>query len=112
MLPKEFRLHKDKDIKRLAKIGQTFFLPEFTIKYQKQPNQDLKIGFVVSTKVDKRAVVRNKLKRQMRQAVHDRLKEIKKGHFLLIIAKKKALDLDFNTISKQLDFALKKIKCL
>ena len=104
MLPKEFRLHKDKDIKRLAKIGQTFFLPEFTIKYQKQPNQDLKIGFVVSTKVDKRAVVR--------QAVHDRLKEIKKGHFLLIIAKKKALDLDFNTISKQLDFALKKIKCL
>ncbi len=112
MLPKEFRLHKDKDIKGLAKTGQTFFLPEFTIKYQKQDNQDLKIGFVVSTKVDKRAVARNKLKRQMRQAVHDKIKDIKKGYFILIIAKKKALELDFDTIAKQIDFAFKKIKCL
>jgi ribonuclease P protein component len=112
MLPKEFRLHKDKDIKRLAKIGQTFFLPEFIVKYQKQSNQDLKIGFVVSTKVDKRAVVRNKLKRQMREAMHNKLKDIKKGYFLLIIAKKKALDLDAATTAKQLEFALKKIKCL
>ena len=112
MLPKEFRLHKDKDIKGLAKIGQTFFLPEFIIKYQKQDNNDLKIGFVVSTKVDKRAAARNKLKRQMRQAIHDKLSDIKKGHFILIIAKKKALELDFATISKQLEFALKKIKCL
>lgn len=108
MLPKINRLHSDKEIKNLVRTGQTFFLPEMLIKYSKNRENKTKIAFVVSTKVDKRAVVRNKLARRLRDILHSQIKNIKIGYSLLIIAKKKALDLDFITLKKQLFFALSK----
>lgn len=110
MLPKEHRLHKDKEIKDLVKSGQTFFLPEMVIKYKKNKEDKSKAAFIVSTKVDKRATVRNKLARQLREVVRELLPKLKNGYSLLIIAKKSALELDFARIKKQLDFALSKAK--
>lgn len=110
MLPKENRLHKDQEIKDLAKSGKTFFLPEMVLKYKANQTDDVKVGFIVSTRVDKRAVIRNKLVRRLREAVKELLPKLRKGHSLLIIAKKRALDLDFATLKKQLDFAFTKAK--
>lgn len=104
------RLHTDQEIKQLALKGKVFFLPQFTVKYQIVKEPVLKIGFVVSTKIDKRATVRNKLKRQMREASRKLLPTTKKGYLILVVAKKAALDLDFQQICKQLEFAFKKIK--
>jgi len=111
MLSKANRLHLDNDIKGLLKSGKTFFLPEFIIKFKLiDTKQSPKIGFVVSTKVDKRAVKRNLVKRRMRQASRELLPKIKDGYYLLIIAKKEAVGLDYKTIKKQLDFAFSKMK--
>lgn len=111
MLPKENRLHKDNDIKDLVKRGQSFFLPEMVLKYRKQrTEQPIQIAFVVSAKVDKRAVVRNKVTRRLKEASKEMLPRLKNGYFLLIIAKKKILDLEFKDIKKQLDFAFSKAK--
>jgi ribonuclease P protein component len=110
MLPTTHRLHKQTEIKSLIQTGQTFFLPEFIFKFAKNQEPATKIGFVVSTKVDKSAVTRNKLQRQMREAINSFLDDIKPGFSVLIIAKKKALDLDFATIVKQFKFAATKIK--
>ena len=110
MLPKENRLHTDKEIKDLVKTGQTFFLPEMVIKYKANQDNITKAGFIVSTKVDKKAVVRNKVARQLREAIRDALPQLKVGYSVLIIAKKKVLDLDFTKIKKQLDFAFNKLK--
>lgn len=107
MLPKKFRLHADSDIKRLVQAGKTFFLPQLTLKYQKNNENCLRIGFVVSTRVDKRAVVRNKIKRRMREAIKIELLRIKNGQDLLFIAKKGCLDLSVLEINKQFQFALK-----
>ncbi|MBT4349609.1 ribonuclease P protein component [bacterium] len=109
MLPVAYRLHKETEIKSLIRQGQTFFLPEFIIKYQKTKEKPSKIAFVVSTKVDKKAVARNRIKRQMREAIKDLLPDIKDGYSILVIARKKALELDFATITKQFKFALAKI---
>lgn len=110
MLPKENRLHKDKEIKDLVKSGQTFFLPEIVIKYKLNKEEKIKVGFVVSTRVDKRAVVRNQLVRRLREAMRDFIPKLKIGYSLLIIAKKSALNLDFDKIKKQLDFAFNKTR--
>ena len=110
MLPKANRLHKDKEIKRLAQTGKTFFLPQLIIKHLENKEGVTKIGFVVSTKVDKRAVVRNKLARQLREATKGFLPKLLPGHSVLIIAKKQALELEFAELKKQLDFAFSKIK--
>jgi ribonuclease P protein component len=110
MLTKANRLNLDTDIKRLLKSGKTFFLPQYIIKFEHSKQEQARIGFVVSTKVDKRAVKRNQVKRRMREAVRELLPKIEVGYSLLIIAKKEAADLDFVTVRKQLDFAFSKMK--
>jgi len=110
MLSKINRLSKDEEIKKIVKSGQTFFLPQFVIKYQNHKESNIKIGFVVSTKVDKRATARNLLKRRMREAMRALLPNMKQNYSVLIIAKKQALSLSFVDIRKQLEFAFSKIK--
>lgn len=107
MLPKKFRLHADNDIKRLVRGGKTFFLPQLTLKYQVNDQKALRLGFVVSTKVDKKAVIRNKVKRRMREALRAELDNIKNGNDLLFIAKKSCIDLSLVDLKKQIQFALK-----
>ena len=109
MLPLKNRLYKEPEINKLLKEGQTFFLPEFVIKYTFN-KQETKIGFIISTKVDKRAVQRNLLKRRLIGVVRKLLPNIKTGYSLLIIAKKQALELDFLDLKKKLSFAFSKIK--
>lgn len=110
MLPKENRLHKDKEIKDLAKSGQTFFLPEMVLKFKQNKENITKAGLIISTKVDKKAVVRNRLARQLREALKEALPKLKSGYSVLIIAKKGLLELKFENIKKQLDFAFTKTK--
>ncbi|MDP2812420.1 MAG: ribonuclease P protein component [bacterium] len=110
MLPRVNRLNKDSEIKDLAKQGKSFFLPEFIIKYYQNKENISKFAFVVSTKVDKRAVVRNRLTRRLRETIRAFLPKISPGYSVLVIAKKQALLLDFPQIKKQMAFALSKIK--
>ena len=110
MLPKENRLHLDKEIKDLVKSGQSFFLPELVIKYKANHEHISKVGFIVSTKVDKKAVVRNKVARQLREVVRELIPELKTGYSVLIIAKKKILELDFTSLKKQISFAFEKTR--
>ena len=112
MLAKNHRLHQEKDIKRLVKTGKTFFLPQFTIKYLKNKQKDTRIGLVVSARVDKRAVVRNKLSRRLREASRELLPRLSEGYDIIIICKKSALDLKYQEVKKQLEFAFSKIKIL
>lgn len=110
MLPKANRLNQDKDIKKVVSKGQTFFLPQFVFKYLENSEDATKVGFIVSTKVDKKAVARNRLARQMREAASQLLPDLKPGYSVLVIAKRPALELDFATIVKQFTFAFSKIK--
>lgn len=110
MLPKENRINTDKDIKRLIQKGKAFFLAEFTIKYLKNNKDIWRFAFVVSTKVDKAAVTRNLIKRRMRVVAATYCQKETSGYDFVIIARKKAAELDYKELKKQLDFALSKIK--
>ncbi len=112
MLAKPNRLTKDKEIKDLIKTGKSLFLPAFVIKYKHNNLNNIKIGIIVSTKVDKRAVVRNKIKRQIRAIIRKNISDIEHGHSLLIIVKKQALGLEYKKIEKTLVTGLVKINIL
>lgn len=107
MLPKKFRLHNDTDIKRLVQGGKTFFLPQMTIKYKNNNGQGLRMAVVVSTKVDKRATVRNRIKRQLREVLRSEMLLLRKNQDIICIVKKSCLELDFAGLKKQVQFALK-----
>ena len=110
MLSQKNRLHKEKDINKVLKDGKTLFLPEFIIKYYFNNEKEIKVGFIISTKVDKRAVKRNILKRKLRETVKTILPNLEKGYHLLIIAKKSALKLNTTEIKQKFIFAFSQIK--
>ena len=64
MFGRSSRIRLSRDYERLFQYGRSFHTPYLTLKTV-QNQQDLnRFGIVVSNKVDKRAVVRNKMKRR------------------------------------------------
>ena len=83
MLKKENRLVKAKDIKNTFARGRSFFSPLFSIKYSIS-DKDSKFTVVVSTKVFKNAVDRNRLKRIIREFVRKNLTKFKKANYIIV----------------------------
>jgi ribonuclease P protein component len=74
------------------KNSYLFATPEFVLKEVKNGLPINRFGIIVSKKIDKRAVVRNKVKRIFRTVLADLDKKMKKGHDILIIVKKGILN--------------------
>lgn len=109
-----------KDFEILFKEGR-FVNGEFTdlkiwkIEPEKYPKRgylkgDLKIAFVVTKKISKSAVKRNRIKRQMREVVRLLLKEnkIKPGFMVLVMAKPAVLEKEYLEIENSISGVLKK----
>lgn len=112
MLPKKYRLTGQQNFKKIAKKGKCFFIKELKIKYLKNNLTHPRFAFVVSSKIDKRATVRNKIKRRLREIVFQNLKKIKKNLDFLIIVKPEVKNLDFWQMKEILEKAFKKIEMI
>lgn len=127
MLPKENRLTKIRDFNLLFKHGVYIsgqFLDLKLLKLAKIPDyfpkkedsatfiNQLLIGISVGVKVSKKAVLRNKIKRQIREVLRLSLQknEIIPGYYLLFIAKKEAAGKEYSEFEKEVHCLLSKIK--
>lgn len=87
MLQRKFRLPSSVRFAR----AQTFATPYFVAKIVSNAQPLSRFGFIVSKKVDKRAVVRNRIKRQIRSGVEQLLPEIQPGYDVLFILRQGAI---------------------
>lgn len=104
MLSKKNRLKKKKDFEKIFKSGQSAREDFLLLKYLNNNLIENRFGFIVSQKVSKKATMRNKLKRRLREAVRDNLKRMKGGRDGILIAlpgleKKESAELK-ETVSK------------
>jgi len=88
MLKKKYRLLKETKFDR----KDLYTSPFFVLKLAKNEKSFSRFGFVVSKKIDKRATVRNRIKRQIRVCIEDNFDKIKPGHDMLFILKKQTLN--------------------
>ncbi|MBE9232942.1 ribonuclease P protein component [Cuspidothrix issatschenkoi LEGE 03284] len=96
-LPKAYRLKSRQDFQAVFREGIRRHSSHFTVRALKpalSPETSsptalpvTKIGIAISTKVSKRAVVRNKIKRQMTAALHQLLPKLAPGWRLVLIVK-------------------------
>lgn len=100
MLKKTFRLSSSKDIRLTSLRGRSFFSPYFVVKFI---NVDTGPRFtvIVSTKVSRRAVERNRLKRIVREALRKSVTAFKPGNYVIIV-KARAAGQSSLEITKQL----------
>ena len=118
MLPLKYRLKRMKDFAILTAEGR--FVPGalHTLKFwridpAKYPRRayaadDLKIGFVVSTKVSKKAVERNRVKRQMREVVRLLLQAnaLRPGYLVAVVAKTSMIGKEYHEIATDIHATL------
>ena len=70
---------------------------------------DSKIAILVSKKIDKRAVVRNKLRRRAREIIHSLLPHVKSSYDIVISFQKGVENLSFQELKKKLNKFFKSI---
>ena len=85
MFAQKHRLGKTTDVQKVFAQGRAFFNPLFTVKFLTRPGQASRFTVVVSTKVAKSAVVRNRLKRLTREFIRTRLAKFKPGDYVVIL---------------------------
>jgi ribonuclease P protein component len=86
MLPKINRLTKKKDFDLVFKKGNSVKGDFLLFKALGNKLKENRFGFIVSNKVSKRATVRNKIKRRMRQAAYKELPKNSNHRDVVIIA--------------------------
>jgi ribonuclease P protein component len=107
MLPKPYRLKHRRDFGLVYQRGIRCNADALGLRaYQRsQPIDRLscpRIGFSISQKVSKRAVVRNRLKRQLRAALRQWLPELAQNWDLVIVVYPNGLKCDYEEFLRQL----------
>ena len=110
MLKKANRINKDKEFDRAFKTGQPFYTKVFGIKAVDNGLEIIRLGILVSTKVSKKAVIRNKIKRQIKEIIQKEIPDLKPGKALVFIVFSQILDKSFKEIKESTASALRKLK--
>jgi len=112
MLPQAHRLRLEKDIKTLFARGKSVFGSSVGIKFRANALPVSRFAVVAGVKVSKKAVIRNRLKRQVRAIVHEALPQIAPSYDVLLYLKPPAVDKPFEDLKKEILAGLKKAKLL
>ncbi|MFA6322179.1 MAG: ribonuclease P protein component [Candidatus Buchananbacteria bacterium] len=112
MLPAANRLNKEKDIKRVLRLGRSLFSPYFRLKYLQNNLKKTRVTVVVSTKFSKKAVERNRVKRQIREIFRLNLAKISLGCDFVLSVAPAALGTEYQKLEKEILFLLNKAKLL
>lgn len=104
------RLKQDRDFKRIFKFGQSFYSRNLQLKLAKGLAGKSRFGFVIGLVVSKKATVRNRLKRQVREAVRLLFKNslIKPNFDVVIKIKSSLIGADYKDIRAEVEYLLNK----
>lgn len=107
MLPKQYRLPLRTEFKRIKKEGKLFQGKLFSLLVSRQGSVDKdqrsRFGFIISTKIHKKAVKRNRGRRLLVEAVRSILPQIKPGFDFVFLVKKQIVNQNLPEIKKEVE---------
>ncbi len=109
MLSTKHRLAKTTEITAVTTHGRRFFSQFFVLKALFKTNATPRVAFVVSTKISKLAVERNRVRRVLRETVRPNIKNLRSGDYVVIV-KASVTKLENKEIAQQFLSFLQKIK--
>lgn len=101
---RRYSLKKNRQFQYVYRRGKSFACRELVLIYVRA--QKLQIGFSVSKKIGN-AVVRNRAKRRMREAIRPYLPVLRKGLYVLV-ARQECTRASFTALSRSVRYVLRK----
>ena len=126
-LPKQNRLRSSRDFSKVYRKGKRAATEHLVLRALKigsdRPKAKQSVdenssalsscfGISISKKVSKRAVVRNRIKRQIKAVLRKKMPDISPGWQIVIVVRPSAIECDFADFLRELDYLLKKLKLL
>jgi ribonuclease P protein component len=115
MLPKKHRLPLRTDLVQVKEKGRLVQGRLFSLLVSQQAvsgRQPSRFAFIISTKVHKRAIKRNRARRLLIEAIRPLLTKIKPGHDVVFLAKKGIIDEELDKIARELRKLFRKAKLI
>ncbi len=112
MLNLKNRIRLANDFKDILKNGKPFFCKNLYIKTKKNTLDNSRFGIIVSSKVSKKAVERNRLKRIIREIIKENLKNIKNKQDTVIILNNSIVNKKKEDISNDLLRGLQELELI
>lgn len=104
---KEKILKKSDDFTKIINKNRSVKSKYFSIYYQ--PSDKVHYGITVPTKLG-HAVIRNKLKRRVKNIIYNNEKDIQQSFNYVIIIKEATKSLDYAGLEKELLYIIKKVR--
>lgn len=105
-------LKKQKDFQHVYQKGKVFGNRNLVLYYIENGKGTNRLGVIVSKKVSNRAVVRNRIRRQLKEAYRKNEARYAVGYDLILIAKATCIDERFGVIEKSLNHLFYKKKLM
>ncbi len=102
MLAKKHRINKE-IFEKIIKRGKIFSSDHFYVKTLPLPGKNSVFTFVVSSKVSKKAVERNKIKRRARHIIKKMMPKVENGLGMIFFFKKGAEKMVFSELEKEIN---------
>ena len=104
--PPQYRLKTSADFAHLDKEGKRLYSSGFLLVVAPSMTGESRLGIAVTRKLDKRAVVRNKIKRRVREIFRASRARFKTPCDILVIARREALQSAYSDMERQILGAL------
>lgn len=101
-------LKENWEFRRLYQHGKSTVVPAMVIYCRRSKIGGSRLGITVSTKLGK-AVVRNRIKRRLREVYRLSLPHLKPGYDVVLVGRSRALDLPFSRLLETFQKSCKKL---
>ena len=106
-MKRTYRLRRNSDFQQVRREGKSYASSLIVLAFLPNKLEQTRFGFVVSKRIGK-AVTRNKIKRQMREAIRLNVNKIRPGFDVVFIARKPIVNVTYSQIVQTLDLLLKR----
>ncbi len=106
MLKKRNRFDRKREFEEVMEKGRLMQSPFFGLKII--DSSENKFGFIISRKISKKAVERNKIKRILAETVREKIKEGLVSGNVVFLVKRKALEVSAEELKKEVERLLGK----
>lgn len=103
VLKRENRIRLKKEFLEIKDKGKIKYSPLFGLVFLKKDDDLKKVGFIVSKKISKRAVDRNKIRRTLAEIMRKNLDKLESGSRIVFLAKKEILGKKYDEVENEIN---------